>query len=364
MSLIKKMFGLLSKPEKVKEEKIPVFLEQNKEVKVEKPLSRQSFEITKVINDCELNPEEILMLDSKNGSSADDDYYPGFWNYQYNINPKEVFVSLVRRGFFEETKSLDNTLNSKTVDELKDILRKNRLKLSGKKSVLIDRILNEMPQNTLANIELKSVYKLSLIGQELINKNEHIIYFHRNSEYDISIYQAHDFKMKHTHYSPSDIAFHLLNQQSEEYLTRGDWGLYRNARLNLARVALTENEFEATLNFLFEVCFLDLSGLSNNFSMEFIDIYEKYFFPYEKSNHTIAPGVIKLLIKTKVKLKLNDNELLESLSTMLKKSHLPFHLFTKEEVSNIVLAEINNNKSEVSDIYKRAEQRYFSNRMK
>ncbi|WP_025117110.1 SAP domain-containing protein [Lysinibacillus fusiformis] len=362
MSLLKKMFGILSKPEVVKEEISPVFLEQNKEVKVEKKLSKQNFEVT--ITDGELSPEEILMLGAKEGSSANDDYYPGFWNYQYNINPKEVFVSLVRRGYFEETKSLENTLNSRSVDELKEILRKNELKLSGKKSVLIDRILNEMPKKDLANIELKSVYKLSLKGQELKNKNEHIIYFHRNAEYNISIYQAHDFKMKHTHYSSSDIASHLLKQQSQEFLSKGDWGLYRNARLNLARVALTEDKFETALKFLYEVCYIDLSGLGNNFSLKFIDIYEKYFFPYENSNHTIAPGVIKLLIKTKVKLKLNDNQLLESLLSFLDEYHLPFHLFTKEEVLNIVLAEINNNKSEVSNIYKHAEHRYFSNRKK
>lgn len=360
MSLLKKMFGIISKPKVVKEEKLHVFVDQNKEINVKKKLSRQNSEVT--IIDEELSPEEILMLGTKEGSKADDDYYAGFWNYQYNINPKEVFRSLVRRGYFEETKSLENTLNSKTVDELKEILRKNDLKLSGKKSVLIDRILNEMYQKDLANIKLKSVYKLSLKGQELLNKNEHIIYFHRNAEYNISIYQAHDFKMKNTHYSPTYIASHLLKQQSHEYLSNGAWGLYRNARLNLARVALTENNFETALEFLYEVCYLDLSGLSNNFNLEFIDIYEEYFFPYEKSNHTIAPGVIKLLIKTKMKLKLNDNKLLESLLSFLDEYHLPFHLFTKEEVSNIVLAEINNNKSEVSNIYKHAEQKYFSNR--
>ena len=93
-----------------------------------------------------------------------------------------------------------------------------------------------------------------------------------------------------------------------------------------------------------------------------INIYEKYFFPYEESNHTIAPGIIKLLIKTKVKLKLADNELQKYLFTMLEDYNLPFHLFTKEEVVDIILAEINNDKAVVSKIYTQAAQRYVSNR--
>lgn len=355
MSILKKLGNLFSKK---KNQLIPINQDlANDSVKKDTILSTEKFELNRVINDGNLSLEEILMLALTNERDTSNDFFPGYWQYTYNVNPQILFTNLIERGFYTKEKSLFITLERKTVEELKSILRSHNLKVSGKKQILIERILNELNKEQLNSIELIEVYKINDKAKEILANNEHILFFH-NNPMEISIYEAHDFKNKNPQYSPIEIARHLIGIKSERHIANGDWGLYRNSRFSLAEIETQAQNLEGALVLLFEVCYLGLSGMGNNFNPDFIDIYEKHFFPYEESLNTLAPGIVNLIKKLKVKLNLSDLELGQAFLTSMEKYQVPFHLFTKDECANILIAEINYEEEQLKKIYKVAEKRY------
>lgn len=316
------------------------------------------FELNKVINDGELSPEEILMLALTNEKDTANDFFPGYWEYSYNVNPQVLFTQLINKGYYTKEKSLLLTLERKTVEELKQILRINNLKVSGKKQELVNRILNELPEKQLNAIDLIEVYKINDKAKEIITNNEHISFFH-NSSLEISIYTAHDFKIKNPNFNSIEIAKYLGEIQAKKYLSNGNWGLYRNLRHAFSEIEMKENKLDIALTLLFEVCYIDLSGMGNNFNPEYTKYHEEYFFPYSKSLFKLAPGIVNKIRKIKVKLNLTDADIKDLFLKSLENYQLPFHLFTKEEVADILIAEINHDEKKVNYYYNVAETRYY-----
>lgn len=356
MSIFKRIGNLFSKKEsQITSNHHSVGNSINEEV----VLATEKLELNRIINDGDLSPEEILMLALTSEMDTSKNSFPGYWQYSYNVNPQILFTKLIGRGFYTKEKSLLVTLERKTVEELKGILRKYNLKVSGKKQVLIERILEELNDEQLNSIELIEVYKINDKAQEILNTNDHILFFH-NYSMEISIYEAHDFKNKNPHYSPVEIARHLIGIKSERHVTNGDWGLYRSSRLSLAEIEMKNQNLEKALVLIFEVCYLDLSGLWNNFNLDYLYIYEQNFFPYENSTQKIAPGVVNYIKRLKVKLGLSDTDLKQMYLKSMDKYQLPFHLFTKDESADILIAEINFDEAKLKNIYKIAEKRYIT----
>lgn len=355
MSFLKKVVNLFSKNESQIKPRI-LAPKHNEEF----PPSAEKFELNQIINDGGLTIEEILMLSIHDEIDPSKDTFPGYWNYSYNVDPRVIFTRLLEKGYYIKEKSLPTTLQRKTVGELKDILRKYNLKVSGKKKELINRILNELNEEDQKSIDLIEVYKRNdSKAKEVIENNEHIPFFHRNST-EISIYEAHDFKNKNPNLSPIEIARELLELKARKYISNGDWGLYRNTRVYLAELEMKEKNLEIALILLFEVCYLDLSGMGNNFNPEFMHIYEKHFFPYEKSLEKLAPGIVNYIRELKVKLNHTDDTLKQFYLKTLENYQVPFHLFKKNECAEILLAEINHDMERLKKIYKIAEKRYYA----
>lgn len=348
MSIFKKISNVFSKTKTFTESNTPKM-----------SLSLNKVEVNKIVNDTDLSPEEILMLDLLNEKDTSNDLFPGYWEYSYDVNAKLLFGNLVKGGFYSKEKSLVTTLQRKTIEDLKHILRDNNLKVSGKKQELIDRILSNLPQEKLDSIELIEVYKVNDKAKDIIKKNDHISYFH-NSPLDISIYEAHDYKKKYPNLTPLEIAYDISSQKAEVYLKKNLWGLYRNLKHGLSVAEKNVGNIKNQLALLFEVCYIDLSGVDNNFSLEpyLLEIKEQYFFPYENSSATLAPGIVSEIKTIQVKLNLTDAQLKVIFLEVLQNYALPFHLFTKDECADILIAEFERDLIKLNEIYKVAEKRY------
>lgn len=132
----------------------------------------------------------------------------------------------------------------------------------------------------------------------------------------------------------------------------------------MASILIEEQRLEDALSFLFEVCYIDLSGLSNGFNLEHLFIYEEYYFPYAKSSAKVNQHYINQILKVKHELNLTDEELKKIYIDAVGKVTLPFQLFTDDEVFEIIKCEFTNDIDELTNIYKVAESRYFSNHRK
>ena len=95
----------------------------------------------------------------------------------------------------------------------------------------------------------------------------------------------------------------------------------------MSEFVASEGKKDIAFGLLCEVVAYDLSGLYNGFRMDFLDMYSKFFFPYENSNHTMAPGITKRIQEYGEEFGWSSDELRQQLVTGISKIKLPFRLF-------------------------------------
>jgi hypothetical protein len=85
--------------------------------------------------------------------------------------------------------------------------------------------------------------------------------------------------------SKSDVEWSLLNKQLLEHAQNRDWGLYRNARFEMAEILRKESRFEDALATYLEICYLDLNGPRN------LGGYSQAP-PFSPQTAFLAPGIV------------------------------------------------------------------------
>ena len=80
-----------------------------------------------------------------------------------------------------------------------------------------------------------------------------------------------------------------------------------------------EGKLKDALAMLAEVVFYDLSGATNGFDPQYLEIYTGGYFPYESSNATTAPGIIAAIVDCQKKLGYSDDELKAALAERMNK---------------------------------------------
>lgn len=112
--------------------------------------------------------------------------YPAYFSDRYFIkNADEIHKGWIDSGMLAPPK-IDEILKYKTVVELKEILRKNNLKVSGKKSELIDRILENNAYSVDAQNENNDpIYAITEAGRSILKNNKPWLYYHRMKNSDV-----------------------------------------------------------------------------------------------------------------------------------------------------------------------------------
>lgn len=312
-----------------------------------------------------LYPHEILMLDYAHTYNTSNNYFQGFWLYQYSVKePQKILQSLETRGFIVAG-DLKSALTHITVADLKKELQSIGQKVTGKKDVLIDRLLCSADHSILESKYKERYFILSESGKAELKENDYVSYLHKNrflSIWDMNYLLWHD---NYLHLGYRDIIWEELNKQSIENFKDGNMGLYRNNRLSMYQFLLEEDKKKAAFPLLCEVVMYDLSGLGNN--EEFSEDKEwKNFklelsldmnFPYEKSCVALPPSIVQSLKDMQEFLKASDDIFAGELLKQFVGIHLYRRIFSDEECVQIVINELNNNKEALSIIYKKAENR-------
>lgn len=112
--------------------------------------------------------------------------YPAYFSDRYFIkNAAEIHKGWIDSGILAPPK-IDEILKYKTVVELKEILRKNNLKVSGKKSELIERILENNAYSVDAQNENNDpIYAITEAGRSILKNNKPWLYYHRMKNSDL-----------------------------------------------------------------------------------------------------------------------------------------------------------------------------------
>lgn len=106
--------------------------------------------------------------------------YPGFWWFEYGIRDVgHALESLEKRGFLEWC-SMEQGLSSLKLDELKQLLEREGLPTSGKKTDLIKRIIATVPNVSAKLPETCKKYSLTPAGKNELMLNGYVPYMHKH----------------------------------------------------------------------------------------------------------------------------------------------------------------------------------------
>jgi hypothetical protein len=108
--------------------------------------------------------------------------------------------------------------------------------------------------------------------------------------------------------SAYDVLWSLANQHLIQHAKRGDWGLYRNTKFEMARILQLEDETIRALQVYLEICYLDLNGPSNTGGTTDPALLREYP-PFELKYASLAPGIVDYVVKLSEKLGLQQEEI-------------------------------------------------------
>ena len=302
-----------------------------------------------------LYPHEILMLSYAPKYIIGEKSFQGFWWNSYGVkNPESVLESLRSRGFLE-VGTVIATINNLKGTELKDLLKSHNLKSSGAKADLVNRAITEIPTGELESLYPTRYYILTDIGQESLNKEPCVLYIHQNPVDGLDIFSLS--KLVHTQpYMPyRDKIWGHLNNISMQYISHGDYGLYRNCRLRMATFLEEEGKIKDALNMMCEVLFYDANDMMNGFNPQFADTY---FHRIAPEFTCIPPGVISSVQNYQKQLGMTDDQLLNFIKQSMSGIQNGLAPFTPDEAFEIVKAKMTGDESRLPKIYSNARSRF------
>lgn len=303
-----------------------------------------------------LYPHEILVLNYASKFYIDQTSYQSFWLYEYGIRDMgKILKSLFERGFLV-IGDLKHAIENETISILKEELRKHNLKLTGKKSELIERLLSEVPREILNLRFTRKRYQLTDIGIQSIEDEDYIMYIHKKHPSNIgglTIWKLNQLMNSEPYMPYRDKIWGYLNERSIKNPYTKDAYLYRDTRICMARFLHEEKQYEKELPFLAEVIYLTLNGVCRGFSPYWVYVSIKRNFPYG-----IPYLVLESVINCKELLNLSEDELKMYLIDGFGRLEFSIEFFTREECADIVIFEINKDRRSILKICATAEQRF------
>jgi hypothetical protein len=243
-----------------------------------------------------LNSKELLLLYYLDGIKTDFEL-PGYFKYRYELDTQSAITKLIKQGLLSTEHDLDTNMKKTTVEKLKGTLKKYNLPVTGTKPILIQRLNENVPIGELETNFPDVTFRHTEIGAALVGTHDYIWYYHNINYVNVSIEEAYQENLLHPELSLNEIGYNVLSRKKEKHWKEKNYGLYRNILLGYSELCYRENKLVDSLRHLFQVSYIDLSGLRNNFNLDLIYGLEEWdktslYFPFEKSIAKLAPGVL------------------------------------------------------------------------
>lgn len=187
--------------------------------------------------------------------------YPQYFKERYTINPAKMHKELIDEGLLEPA-STEDKFNNLKISELKDILRANSLKLSGKKQDLIDRLI----ENAVEPPDI-DMYSLSLKGKNFLDENSLWIDFHQDTPMNIDIkeYKKEWNRLKTKGNNPDydDIIWNISKRNLDYASKHNKYNEYRINMENIFHIYDNQENYPEAVKAAIVICCIDLSGLDD-----------------------------------------------------------------------------------------------------
>lgn len=236
---------------------------------------------------------------------------------EFGYNYAESLTCLIKGGYltYAEPKIALNVL---TVPQLKEILRSNGKKLSGKKDDLITRIIE-----TCAGYEVPKVYAATEKG---INELETRDYFFENKREG---YGFLDYEVECTELevNPECVLRVLFNRALEKHTTANNYFSLACVYENYGRYYKHRNQQPDELQALLTAAYLQLTGMGDG-----NDIND-----YKDLGYVFSSPLWSEIDRLKTALNLSDEELTSRIESAAATVKVPFSYFEPKVVAKIIL---------------------------
>lgn len=289
------------------------------------------------INEDKLTTSEIVFL--KFMSNKDINItFSALWEFQYELKPRLEVAKLLKLEYLTYSSWKDDIISS-TMTELKEILKKENLPISGSKQELIKRVLGNIDVDVLKDAIKIKKYVLTEKGRKILD--EYKILFMSNRELrgenfeeltDKEYTQLEVFEKTEEYlrlkteelsfdkgYGKKDVLWCIYNQQKDIYIRKKDYIMAGIVFNRMHEILYTEKKYEQSLAFF--TCSIYLSeykSTPNEYVHE--DIYTNKY--------------IKEIIKILKKVNVEKNEFINSISINIK-TYLP-NLYKEDKLNKII----------------------------
>ena len=268
---------------------------------------------------------DLLLLGEYDGKATD--YELPFTKLEwYGQDYKDRIARLVSEGYLA-CYSSEGTLNRLTIPELKEILRRNGQKLSGKKDELIARIIEKVPAENYVD-GLPKIYSATAKGCRELSEhqayieNQKMQYGFLNSE----ISEVESKLLAEGKLTSDAVLEELFLRNITRHGAAQDYGILRNTYLGLSQYFKKRNRMEESLRSLLSVIYYDLSGSGNNNSVE----------SYSNLGYVFETSLWKEIDKLRTALNLTDEGLAklfdEAVEISVKPSFSYFDVATMKKI--------------------------------
>lgn len=236
-----------------------------------------------------LFPHEILMLYYAHDYQPCQIEFPKFWMLHFGVYyPEEILDSLADRAFL----TIDESTNH---------------------------------------------YQLTSQGQQELNQYRYIPFVYEHPFCNMGIWTAYQLAQESPTIPFRDIVWRRYNSFCIAYLQSRNFTGYRNIRYNMVQFLMMEHKYESALKILFEIAYLDLSGLGHSFSAEKLASHLDSYFPYAGTTLIIGGKAVNDIQEILRILQIDRTSSIQLFQQSIAQLSLPYHLFTHEECLDILL---------------------------
>lgn len=296
-----------------------------------------------------LNVYELLVLHLNVNRKLGDEIKHHNFILEHRINVMKIIQKLIDNQLIYTTNAPNVALNYLKVNELKVILRDNKLKLSGNKAELIDRLIHSLDDSSFNLLDLPQIYKATSLGKNILEETDYIDHFYPHHSITIidayNAIQSADHDVDKIEYIYN---FHIyLNINENEFDTAGHYA----ERLSYYYLIESPNEVKQRIYVNLSIYLIGMSELLRYDRIAYFNhsFREDYRFNYYKAKTFYEKSLI--IDET------SKNKLIEEYLNDIKNFIEP-DLFLATKFINILFAKMKNNREDLNKQYNDIEN-YF-----
>lgn len=261
---------------------------------------------------------------------------PGYFAYTYGINHNNSIKLLKKEGLIRISAPSESLVGLKVTD-LKQILSKNNLKVTGKKADLIQRIMDNLDEDIYSD-KVKPVWKKTNSGIYICDKYQLLIWGHKNGQENSAVNPATLLPFIDDSKTNEAIALSLSEISFRSNMKELNYGLASNDLRYQIRLKVNSEIYDEALDLLIGCAILEFTGIQNA-GHGYIYFWENHnylitlkpnFIEYQSKLNLSSPDILEradLIFDvyepnlSKIRLYKNKNEFLLALKILLDGTH-------------------------------------------